>query len=165
MANTFKKPRFIGILAAVLLVAATAIILIIGTNESWFGTSQTEAADARLLVYKNGELTSRPIRKFADFIADADKPVFVDFWAEWCAPCKLASPFVESLAEEYAGEAYIVKVNIDEQLGVANSNLVQSIPTFIVFDGGKRRASKTGYSDQMQPELRSMIDLRLQSED
>jgi thioredoxin len=164
MVEKGKNIKLIGIAIAAVLVIALAAGLLAGWNAGWFGSKQEDAADAqaKLMVYENGAITAQPIGKLSDFIAEADKPIFIDFWAEWCAPCKLAAPFVESLAQEYDGRAYIVKVNIDEQPGIANAYRIQSIPTFMVIEDGEIKSAKMGYADQLQPELKSMIDLRLQ---
>lgn len=74
-----------------------------------------------------------------------EKTVFADFWATWCAPCRMLSPIFEGLAEKYADKAVFVKVNVDEQTETAIKYGVSSIPNVIAFRGGKAVANSLGY--------------------
>jgi thioredoxin 1 len=73
---------------------------------------------------------------FEQEVLNSDTPVIVDFWAEWCGPCHAVSPVLEKIAEERAGEVKIVKVNIDEERGLAERYGIASIPTMILFRDG-----------------------------
>ena len=73
---------------------------------------------------------------FEDII-NSDKPVLVDFWAEWCGPCKMIGPVVEELASDYDGRAVIGKVNVDENPNVSLKFNIRSIPTLLVFKNGE----------------------------
>ena len=70
-------------------------------------------------------------------VINSDKPVFVDFWAEWCGPCRLVSPAVEELSKEYEGKVNFVKVNVDDNNELASKYNVFSIPTLAIFRDGK----------------------------
>lgn len=89
---------------------------------------------------------------FETEILNSDKPVVVDFWAEWCGPCKMAAPIFESLAEKHGDKVKFAKLNIDEQGELAVMNRVMSIPTFIVFDGGKAVDRMIGLSSEEELE-------------
>jgi thioredoxin 1 len=74
---------------------------------------------------------------FDEALNDTEKPVLVDFWAEWCAPCSMMKPVMEALAREYSGKANMAKVNVDQNQMLARKFGVMSIPNFVIFSGGK----------------------------
>jgi thioredoxin 1 len=74
---------------------------------------------------------------FKSDVIGSDQPVLVDFWAPWCGPCKMLGPTIEELATAYTGRARIGKVNIDDNQSVASEYGVSSIPTVMIFKGGK----------------------------
>jgi thioredoxin 1 len=74
---------------------------------------------------------------FSRAVLAASEPVLVDFWAPWCAPCKAIAPHVESIADEMAGQVVVGKLNIDEHQDIAAQYGVRSIPTLLLFKGGK----------------------------
>ena len=78
-------------------------------------------------------------------VVKAEKPVLVDFWAEWCGPCKMIAPVLEKLAEEYASSLKIVKLDVDNNPGAPERFEVMSIPTMILFKDGKPVERMVGY--------------------
>ncbi|MDA1182635.1 MAG: thioredoxin [Bacteroidetes bacterium] len=74
---------------------------------------------------------------FNEIVLQSDKPVLVDFWAEWCGPCRMIGPVVDELANEYDGKAVIGKLNVDENPDISTNYAVRSIPTLLVFKNGQ----------------------------
>ncbi|GAB5556267.1 MAG: thioredoxin [Schleiferiaceae bacterium] len=74
---------------------------------------------------------------FDELVLKSDKPVLVDFWAEWCGPCRMVGPIVEELSNDYDGKAVIGKVNVDENQDVAAKYGIRNIPTLLVFKNGE----------------------------
>lgn len=75
---------------------------------------------------------------FRKDVIESDKPVVVDFWAEWCAPCKKLSPILEEVAEELDGEVTIAKVNVDEERNLGAMFQIMSIPNVLIFNHGEK---------------------------
>ena len=74
---------------------------------------------------------------FGNDVLSSDLPVFVDFWAEWCGPCRAIGPVLESLADDFDGKVKVVKINVDENGKLATEYDVSAIPSLIIFKGGK----------------------------
>ena len=104
--------------------------------------------DNRAVTVTDGE--------FASTVLSSDVPVLVDFWAEWCGPCRVLGPTVEALADDYAGRVKVAKLNIDENPEAAARYGVRSIPTLMVFKDGKPSETAVGLRPKAQ--LAELID-------
>ena len=93
---------------------------------------------------------------FENDVLKADQPVLVDFWAAWCAPCRMLAPTVDAVAEKYNGSAKVVKVNVDENPSVSQRFGIKGIPTLILFKGGKEEERVVGATSQES--ISRMID-------
>ena len=93
---------------------------------------------------------------FENVVLNADKPVLLDFYADWCGPCKMLAPVLHEIAEESTGAFKVGKVNVDEQMELAMRFQVSSIPMLVVFKDGKAVAKSVGY--RPKSEIAAMVE-------
>ena len=96
---------------------------------------------------------------FQNDVLQADVPVVVDFWAEWCGPCKMIGPSLEEIAKEFDGKVKIAKGNVEENPGIAGKLGIRSIPTLMIYKDGKVTSQKVGAAPK--GELKKWIDAAL----
>ena len=87
---------------------------------------------------------------FQTDVLNSDVPVLVDYWAEWCGPCKMIAPILDEIAGDYSGKLKIAKVNVDENQQVTQKYGIRSIPTLMIFKGGSVQAQKVGAMSKSQ---------------
>ena len=107
---------------------------------------------------------SKPIAindsNFDQIVLQAKTPVLVDFWASWCAPCRMVAPIIDELAEEYSGRISFAKVDVDQNSKIATKYGIMSIPTLLIFKKGEPISHTVGYKPK--EELKRSLDAALE---
>ena len=98
---------------------------------------------------------------FEKDVLKEDKPVLVDFWAEWCQPCKMISPIIEEIAKEYSGYVKVFKMNVDDNNETPSRYGIRGVPSLLIFHGGDVVATKVGTLNKSQ--LAAFLDENLHS--
>lgn len=93
---------------------------------------------------------------FKDYVSTTQSPVLVDFWADWCGPCKMIAPVIEEIAGEYQGKVQVAKVNVDQNRAIPAEFKISSIPTLVMFKGGSEVERFVGF--RTKKELKSILD-------
>ena len=159
-----RTAQIIALVVIAALVVLVAAVLVNGGLSGLFGGgSKGGASKSAESVYElvaapgSSSPKHQPISDFSAWIKTTDKPILVDFWADWCAPCRAAAPFIESLATEFAGQAHIVKIDVDEESALARAYNATSIPLFVIIKNGKVVNSMAGYSSARDDQIRNAL--------
>jgi len=105
-----------------------------------------------------GKVTEVTDQDFDGVVLNSETPVFVDFWAPWCGPCRMVSPVLAELADENDGKVKVCKLNVDENVQAASRYGITGIPTVMVFKGGKHLADKTMVGVRPKAQYQAAID-------
>ena len=89
-------------------------------------------------------VTKITLQNYADEVSHSEKPVLIDFYADWCGPCKMIAPILDEIADEYQGKLTVAKLNIDQNPGTAPKYGIRGIPTLLLFKNGEVAATKVG---------------------
>jgi thioredoxin 1 len=147
--------------------ACIAWVIPLKYTRKWFVNTRRfwrKLTDSRIILLGGGTHMSEGIvyvtdDAFEEEVLKADGPVLVDYWAEWCGPCKMIGPVLEEIAKEYSGKIKIAKLNIDENPATPPKYGIRGIPTLMLFKNGNVEATKVGAVSKSQ--LSAFIDENL----
>ncbi len=99
-------------------------------------------------------------QNFEEEVLNSSQPVLVDFWAQWCAPCRMLAPTIDQVAEDFAGRAKVVKLNVDDNMSTSSKYNIRGIPTLLLFKDGQIKDQVTGSTSR--DNITRLIEAQLQ---
>ncbi|NCC75644.1 MAG: thioredoxin [Clostridia bacterium] len=158
MVDYSKKIRIGLIVIVVLAVIAIGIFAILAQNKPVAETNSDLESAVYEVVWNGTDYEHVGIADFAAYMQETKEPILIDFWAEWCSPCRLSAPVIEEMAKTYDGRARIVKINTDYAGPIAQSFGVNGIPHFSVVKDSTVVDELTGYSEELGSILGGKLD-------
>lgn len=158
MVDYSKKIRIGLIVIVVLAVIAIGIFAILAQNKPVAETNSDLESAVYEVVWNGTDYEHVGIADFAAYMQETKEPILIDFWAEWCSPCRLSAPVIEEMAKTYDGRARIVKINTDYAGPIAQAFGVNGIPHFSVVKDSTVVDELTGYSEELGSILGGKLD-------
>lgn len=155
--------RFILAIAIIIPLATVFFVVGIGTSKQPQEEPVADQQSTQQVAEPTKEVKESPVieitaENFQELVADADKPVVLDFWAPWCGPCMILGPHVEQIAAEYDGLIVVGKVNTDQEQEIAFKFEADSIPLVVILKNGDVVGKTEGFDPKTPDQIRKIID-------
>jgi len=158
MVDYSRKIRVGLIVVIVLAIVAVAVYALLAQNAPKDEATAGLESAVYEVVWNGSDYEHVGIADFAAYMKETKEPILIDFWAEWCSPCRLSAPVIEEMAQTYDGKARIVKINTDYAGPIAQAFGVSGIPHFSIVKGSTVVDSLTGYSEELASILGGKLD-------
>ena len=158
MVDYSRKIRVGLIVVIVLAIVAVAVYALLAQNAPKDEATAGLESAVYEVVWNGSDYEHVGIADFAAYMKETKEPILIDFWAEWCSPCRLSAPVIEEMAQTYDGKARIVKINTDYAGPIAQAFGVNGIPHFSIVKDSTVVDSLTGYSEELGSILGGKLD-------
>jgi len=158
MVDYSRKIRVGLIVVIVLAIVAVAVYALLAQNAPKDEATAGLESAVYEVVWNGSDYEHVGIADFAAYMKETQEPILIDFWAEWCSPCRLSAPVIEEMAQTYDGKARIVKINTDYAGPIAQAFSVNGIPHFSIVKDSTVVDSLTGYSEELGSILGGKLD-------